>query len=136
MQGTLVQEFKLPYQGVFRPQKRPPAEPGVAFCRQYGSSGTLQNVPPLFIPHRLRHFRIIHKGYAELLCSYALRQQLRHDHQPLVAGIGIVVLPAAGGKGQDGIFLGEGHTVKIQQFFRATVSKKLVRSSPVGLGAI
>ena len=35
MQGTLVQEFKLPYQGVFRPQKRPPAEPGVSFCRQW-----------------------------------------------------------------------------------------------------
>ena len=63
------------------------------------------------------HFRIIHKGYAEILCGCALRQQLRHDHEPLVAGIGLVILPAAGGKGQDGIFLGEGHTVKIQPVF-------------------
>ena len=65
----------------------------------------------------LGHFRIIHKRHAKLLCGCALRQQLRHDHQPLVAGIGIVILPAAGGKGQDGIFLGEGHTVKIQPVF-------------------
>lgn len=27
MQDTLVQEFKLPYQGVFRPQKRPSVKP-------------------------------------------------------------------------------------------------------------
>ena len=33
------------------------------------------------------HFRIIHKRHSELLCSCALRQQLRHDHKPLVAGI-------------------------------------------------
>lgn len=82
------------------------------------------------------HFRIIHKRHSELLCSCALRQQLRHDHKPLVAGIGIVILPAAGGKGQDGIFLGESHAVKVKPVFRATVSKKLTRSSPVGSGAI
>ena len=62
----------------------------------------------------LGHFRIIHKRHAELLCSCALRQQLRQDHQPLVAGIGIVILPTAGGKGQNGIFLGEGRTVKVK----------------------
>ena len=65
----------------------------------------------------LGHFRIIHKGYAELLRGRPLRQQLCHDHKPLIAGVGLVILPAAGGKGQDGIFLGEGHTVKIQPVF-------------------
>ena len=63
------------------------------------------------------HFRIIHKRYAELLCGCALRQQLRHDHQPLVAGIGLVILPAAGGEGQNGIFLGEGHAIKVKPVF-------------------
>ena len=63
------------------------------------------------------HFRIIHKGYAELLRSRSFRQQLRHDHEPLVVGIGIVILPAAGGKGQDGIIFGESHAVKVKPVF-------------------
>ena len=63
------------------------------------------------------HFRTIHKGYAELLRGRALRQQLCHDHKPLIAAVGLVILSAAGGEGQDGIFLGEGHAVKIQPVF-------------------
>ena len=59
----------------------------------------------------LGQFGILHKRHAELLCGCALRQQLCHDHKPLIAAVGLVVLPAAGGEGQNGIFLGEGHTV-------------------------
>ena len=63
------------------------------------------------------HFRTIHKGYAKLLRGCTLWQQLRHDHKPLIAAVGLVVLPASGGKGQDGIFLGEGHAVKVKPVF-------------------
>ena len=59
----------------------------------------------------LGHFRIIHKGHSEVLRGCALWQQLCHGHKPLIAAVGLVVLPAAGGEGQNGIFLGEGHTV-------------------------
>ena len=63
------------------------------------------------------HFRIIYKRHAELLCGCTIRQQLRYDHQPLIACIGIVILSSAGGEGQDGIFLGEGHAVKVKPVF-------------------
>ena len=56
-------------------------------------------------------FGILRKGHCELLRRSALRQQLCHDHKPLIAAVGLVVLSAAGGEGQNGIFLGEGHTV-------------------------
>ena len=65
----------------------------------------------------LGHFRTIHKGYAELLCGCALRQQLCHDHQPLIAAVSLVILPAAGGEGQNSIFLGEGHAIKVKPVF-------------------
>ena len=60
------------------------------------------------------HRRLGGQAHSEVLRRCALRQQLRHDHQPLVAGILHVVLPAAGGQRQDGILLAEGHAVKRQ----------------------
>ena len=63
------------------------------------------------------HFWLLHRLDGKCLRRCALWQQLRHDHKPLIAAVGLVVLPAASGKGQDGIFLGEGHAVKIQPVF-------------------
>ena len=49
------------------------------------------------------HFRIIHKRHAEILRSCSLRQQLRRYHQPLTGGIGYIIAPATGRKGQNDI---------------------------------
>ena len=38
--------------------------------------------PP--VSYKSGHFRIIHKEHAELLHGCPLRQQLRHDHLPLL----------------------------------------------------
>lgn len=43
--------------------------------------------------------------YGEVLRYSTLRQQLRHEDEPLIAGIVLIVLPAAGGKGQHGVLL-------------------------------
>ena len=51
----------------------------------------------------LGHFRIIHKRHAEILRSCSLRQQLRRYHQPLTGGIGYIIAPATGRKGQNDI---------------------------------
>lgn len=63
------------------------------------------------------HFRIFCEGYVERLRGYAFRQQLCHDHQPLIAGVFFIIFPAAGGKGQNGILLGEGYALEIQPVF-------------------
>lgn len=47
----------------------------------------------------LRHLRFWSKAHGEVLRYSTLRQQLRHEDEPLVAGIVLIVLPAAGGKG-------------------------------------
>ena len=46
----------------------------------------------------LRHLRFWSKAHGEVLRYSTLRQQLRHEDEPLVAGIVLIVLPAAGGK--------------------------------------
>lgn len=56
--------------------------------------------------------------YGEVLRYSTLRQQLRHEDEPLIAGIVLIVLPAAGGKGQHGALLTEGYTVKFQPVLR------------------
>jgi hypothetical protein len=58
------------------------------------------------------HFRILRQLDGERLFRRSLRQQLRYDHQPLVAGVVLVIFLAAGGKSQGGILLGEGHAVE------------------------
>ena len=65
----------------------------------------------------LWHFRIFCEGYVECLRGCAFRQQLCHDHQPLIAGVFFIIFPAAGGKGQNGIFLGECYVLDIQPVF-------------------
>ena len=47
----------------------------------------------------LRHLRFWSKAHGEVLRYSTLRQQLRHEDEPLIAGIVLIVLPAAGGKG-------------------------------------
>ena len=49
------------------------------------------------------YFRIIHKRHVEILRSCSLRQQLRRYHQPLTGGIGYIIAPATGRKGQNDI---------------------------------
>ena len=53
----------------------------------------------------LRHLRFWSKAHGEVLRYSTLRQQLRHEDEPLIAGIVLIVLPAAGGKGQHGVLL-------------------------------
>ena len=76
----------------------------------------------------------IHEMMAKLLRRCALRQQLCHNHKPLIAAVGLVVLPAAGGEGQEGIPLGEGHTVNIQPVFLLHGLEELGELAPHGSG--
>ena len=81
------------------------------------------------------HFRIIHKGYAELLRYSTLRQQLRHEDEPLIAGVVLIVLPAAGGKSQHGVLLAEGYTVKIQPVLFCHLLKEVCQLLTCGVGS-
>ena len=58
----------------------------------------------------LRHLRFWSKAHGEVLRYSTLRQQLRHEDEPLIAGIVLIVLPAAGGNGTI-IFTAVGLTV-------------------------
>ena len=84
----------------------------------------------------LGHFRILHKGHSEVLRRCALRQQLRHDHKPLIAAVGLVVLPAAGGERQEGVLLEKVTPSISSQFFFSTVWKNSVSLLPMGWGSI
>ena len=79
-------------------------------------------------------FGILRKGHCELLRRSALRQQLCHDHKPLIAAVGLVILSAAGGEGQYGILLGEGHAVKIQPVFPCNRLKEAGELISRGIG--
>ena len=81
------------------------------------------------------HFRIIYKRHAELLRGRPLRQQLRHDHQPLIAAVGLDFRQQV--ERVRTVSSSEKVTPsKSSQFFLSTVWKKLVSSPPMGLGLI
>lgn len=80
------------------------------------------------------HFRLLHRLDGKCLFRGTLRQQLRHEDEPLVAGIVLIVLPAAGGEGQDGIFLGEGHAIKVKPVFPRNRLKEAGQIISRGIG--
>ena len=82
----------------------------------------------------LGHLRIGGEMYTKILRYCALRQQFRHDHKPLVTGIFHVVLPTAGGKGQDGVLLAEGYAVKRQLVLFHHLLKEVCQLLACGVG--
>lgn len=83
----------------------------------------------------LRHLRFWSKAHGEVLRYSTLRQQLRHEDEPLVAGIVLIVLPAACGKGQHGVLLTEGYTVKLQPVLPCHLLKETRQLLTCGIGS-
>ena len=73
--------------------------------------------------------------YGEVLRYSTLRQQLRHEDEPLIAGIVLIVLPAAGGRGQHGVLLTEGYTVKFQPVLLCHLRKEVCQLLTCGVGS-
>ena len=83
----------------------------------------------------LRHLRFWSKAHGEVLRYSTLRQKLRHEDEPLVAGIVLIVLPAAGGKGQHGVLLTEGYAVKFQPVLLCHLLKEVCQLLTRGVGS-
>ena len=83
----------------------------------------------------LRHLRFWSKAHGEVLRYSTLRQKLRHEDEPLVAGIVLIVLPAAGGQSQHGVLLAEGYTVKFQPVLLCHLLKEVCQLLTRGVGS-
>ena len=118
---TLSTEFGTVGLNTASPRKKcvPPAGPeaveqGAHLMREEDGSFMEAIVLPGWLFVLLGHFGVGDELHGEILRHGTLRQQLRHDDQPHFAGIGHVILAAAGGKGQDGVLRAEGDAIKAQ----------------------